>query len=120
MAGMSASALAAPRVLEPLNPATLKPIGAVAVTDPAGVAEAVAEARLAQRAWGERSLEERSQLLRAVAASLLESADEVAASIVAETGKPTVEALTTLNCASWPSMACCETQSSCAVRETAG
>ena len=95
MAGMSASALAAPRVLEPLNPATLKPIGAVAVTDPAGVAEAVAEARLAQRAWGERSLEERSRLLRAVAASLLESADEVAASIVAETGKPTVEALTT-------------------------
>ena len=38
---------------------------------------------------------ERRRLLRAVAGALLESADDVAATIVAETGKPMVEAVTT-------------------------
>ena len=95
MARMTASPLVASGLLEPFNPATLLPIGPLPITDPAAVAEAVAEAKLAQRAWGERPLEERSRLLRAVAAALLESADDVAASIVAETGKPVVEAVTT-------------------------
>jgi succinate-semialdehyde dehydrogenase/glutarate-semialdehyde dehydrogenase len=95
MARMSASPLVAPNVLEPVNPATLLPVGVVPTTAPEGIADVVADARLAQRAWGARPLEERSKLLRAVAAVLLESADEVAASIVAETGKPVVEAVTT-------------------------
>jgi succinate-semialdehyde dehydrogenase/glutarate-semialdehyde dehydrogenase len=95
MARMSTSPLVVAHVLEPVNPATLLPVGAVPTTEPEAVAEVVAEARLAQRAWGARRLEERSRLLRAVAAVLLESADEIAASIVAETGKPVVEAVAT-------------------------
>lgn len=81
--------------LRPVNPATLEPVGAVPVTEPGDVAEIVAEARLAQEGWGRRTLEERSRLLRAAAATLLESMDEVSATIVAETGKPLVEAITT-------------------------
>ena len=50
MAEMTASPLATPNVLEPVNPATLLPVGVVAVTDPAGVAEATAQAHFAQRA----------------------------------------------------------------------
>jgi len=95
MARMSASPVAAPKLLEPVNPATLLPLGAVPVTEPEAVAEVVVEARLAQRVWGVESHDERSRLLRAVAAVLLETADEVAAAIVAETSKPVVEAVTT-------------------------
>jgi acyl-CoA reductase-like NAD-dependent aldehyde dehydrogenase len=95
MARMTASPLAGSRLLEPLNPATLLPIGAVPITEPAGVAEAVDQAQFAQRAWAERPFAERSRLLRSVAAALLASVDGVAAAIVAETGKPVVEALTT-------------------------
>jgi acyl-CoA reductase-like NAD-dependent aldehyde dehydrogenase len=94
MAGMSTTSLASPRMLEPVNPATLEPLGAVAVAERGEVEEAIAEARLAQRAWARASLETRSRLLRAVAATLLANLDEVAASIVGETGKPLVEAVT--------------------------
>ena len=92
---MTASPLVSQSVLEPVNPATLLPVGAVPVTDITGVAEAVGEAQFAQRAWATRSLEERRGLLRSAAAVLLESVDDVAATIVAETGKPIVEAVTT-------------------------
>ncbi len=92
---MTASPLVSPSVLESVNPATLLPIGTVAITDHAGVAEAVGEAQSAQRAWKARSLADRSSLLRAVAAVLLDSVDEVAATVVAESGKPVVEAVTT-------------------------
>src|SRR5882724_6217185 len=95
MAGMTASPHVAIGFLEPFNPATLLPVGPVRATEPAAVADVVAEAGLAQRSWGERPLEERSRLLRGAAGALLESADDIAASIVAETGKPTLEAVTT-------------------------
>ncbi len=94
MARMTTGPLVGSRLLEPVNPATLLPVSPVPVTEPEAVSDAVAEAHSAQRAWGERSLEERSRLLRAVAAALLASVDDVAASIVAETGKPVVEAVT--------------------------
>ncbi len=92
---MTVSPLASLSVLEPVNPATLLPVGAVAITEPADVAEAVGEAQFAQRTWAAQPMAERSALLRAVAAVLLESVDDVAAAIVAETGKPVVEAVTT-------------------------
>lgn len=94
MARMPTSSSALPLSLEPINPATLEPVGAIAVAEPGEVEEAVVEARLAQQAWSRASFEERSRLLRAVAAALLDAADEVAATIVAETGKPVVEAIT--------------------------
>jgi len=106
MARVSAALPTAGELLRPLNPATLEPVGVVPVTEPEGVAEAVAEARFAQRQWAARSLEERRRLLRAVAGVLLERADEICATIVAETGKPRLEAVTTelfvaLDTAAW-------------------
>ncbi len=77
------------------NPATLEPVGVVAATEPAGVAEVVAEARLAQERWAAEPFETRRRLLRRAAHVLLESLDEVAGTVVAETGKPLVEAITT-------------------------
>jgi acyl-CoA reductase-like NAD-dependent aldehyde dehydrogenase len=80
--------------LHPVNPATLEPVGRVAVTTPAGLEEAVGEARVAQADWGRRTLGQRARLLSDATQALLDSADEIVAAIVAETGKPRVEALT--------------------------
>ncbi len=80
--------------LEVRNPATLERVGAVPVTAPAAVQEAVAEARLAQERWAESGWEERRALLGRVVSFLLDNLDDVAATITAETGKPLVESLT--------------------------
>jgi acyl-CoA reductase-like NAD-dependent aldehyde dehydrogenase len=87
-------AVAAPGELRVVNPATLELVGRVPTTDPTAVQELVSEARLAQEAWGETLLAERCTLLLAVAERVLEGADEVADVVVAETGKPRVEAFT--------------------------
>jgi succinate-semialdehyde dehydrogenase/glutarate-semialdehyde dehydrogenase len=59
----------------------------------ATVGEAVARARLAQRAWGALSHRQRAQRMRALREVLVRRADEVIETIHAETGKPRVEAL---------------------------
>src|SRR5437763_2684308 len=81
--------------LRVVNPATLELVATVATTDPAAVQELVTEARLAQEAWGESSLADRRAFLAGVADVLLARADEIADTVVAETGKPRVEAFTT-------------------------
>ncbi len=97
---------AAEGVLEPLNPATLEPAGRVETTPVEALGEILAEARLAQEAWARRPLADREQVLRRVAHTLLEAAEEIAQTIVAETGKPLLEAYTadlfvSLDHASW-------------------
>jgi succinate-semialdehyde dehydrogenase/glutarate-semialdehyde dehydrogenase len=87
-------AVAASGVLRVVNPATLELVGTVAATDPSAVQELVTEAKLAQEAWGASPLEDRRALLVDVADVLLERADEIADTVVAETGKPRVEAFT--------------------------
>ncbi len=77
-----------------VNPATLDVVGRVPVTPPEALGEILAEARLAQEAWSRQSAGERSRLLRRVTRAVLAAQDEIAASVVAETGKPLVEALT--------------------------
>lgn len=77
--------------LRSLNPATLEPVGAVPITAPEDVPAAVAEARDAQERWGASSFEERAELLGRVADLVLERAEELAATITAETGKPLTE-----------------------------
>jgi acyl-CoA reductase-like NAD-dependent aldehyde dehydrogenase len=81
--------------LRVVNPATLELVGTVGATDPAAVQEVVIEAKLAQEAWGETPLLDRRALLLRVAADVLERADEIADIVLAETGKPRVEAFTT-------------------------
>jgi succinate-semialdehyde dehydrogenase/glutarate-semialdehyde dehydrogenase len=80
--------------LTPLNPATLEPVGSVSVSAPEDVTEAVGDARVVAERWGESSFAERRALLKRVAESVLEHADEIAATVTAETGKPLVESFT--------------------------
>ncbi|HTS73560.1 MAG TPA: aldehyde dehydrogenase family protein [Gaiellaceae bacterium] len=80
--------------LRPVNPATLEPVGSVPVSAPEEVAEAVSDARLAAERWAESSFGERRALLGRVAAAVLDSADEIAATVTAETGKPLLESYT--------------------------
>ena len=82
-------AVAATGELRVVNPATLELVGTVTTTDPSAVQEIVSEARLAQDAWGETPLADRRALLVRVAETVLERADEIADTVVAETGKAT-------------------------------
>lgn len=91
---MSATPLASPTELVSLDPATLVEVGRVPVTEPAAIGEIVSEARLAQEAWAREPAEARSQLLRRLVHVLLDEGDDVARTIVGETGKPLVEAYT--------------------------
>jgi acyl-CoA reductase-like NAD-dependent aldehyde dehydrogenase len=77
-----------------VNPATLEPVGSVRRTEPAEVAELVAHAAEAQRAWAALHVRARSRVLRAAGEVLRERADEVVATVSAETAKPATEALT--------------------------
>jgi acyl-CoA reductase-like NAD-dependent aldehyde dehydrogenase len=77
-----------------VNPATLEPVGRAAVSAPEEVAEAVADARLAAERWAEASFGERRLLLGRVAAAVLDSAEEIASTVTAETGKPLLESYT--------------------------
>jgi acyl-CoA reductase-like NAD-dependent aldehyde dehydrogenase len=80
--------------LRSINPATLEVVGSVAVTPPDEIPDVVAEASLVQSRWGGSTFEERSRLLRAVSDVVLERADEIAATVTAEAGKPIVESFT--------------------------
>ena len=86
--------VAAQRTITPVDPATLEPVGTVEVTPPEAIEEIVSEARLVQRRWAESSHAERRALLVRVARVLLDSADQLAGTITAETGKPVLEAYT--------------------------
>ena len=86
--------VAAQRTITPVDPATLEPVGTVEVTPPEAIDEIVAEARLVQRRWASPPHAERRALLVRVAHVLLDSADELAGAITAETGKPVLEAYT--------------------------
>jgi acyl-CoA reductase-like NAD-dependent aldehyde dehydrogenase len=89
---VSAGPDVASRELVSVDPATLEPLGQVAVTPPEELAEVVAEARLAQETFARRPLEERSRLLERVVHVLVEAADEIARAISNESGKPLAEA----------------------------
>src|SRR5438309_4120642 len=87
--------LAAATELRVVNPATLEPVGVVPVTDAEGVAVRLAAARTAQAAWAEAPVREKRAALERLARLVLDRADEIADTVVAETAKPRVEAFTT-------------------------
>lgn len=80
--------------LRVVNPATLEEVGVVRATEPEDIGEVVADARLAQEQWSRQPFSARTRLLREAARLVLASTDEIAATIVAETGKPLLEAIT--------------------------
>lgn len=77
-----------------VNPATLEEVGRVPIAQPEAVLEAVGEAGAAQAAWRRAPSAERRRVLAALAEALLDEADEIAATMTAETGRPLVEAYT--------------------------
>ena len=82
------------QALEVRNPATLERVGEVQRTRPEDVAAAVERARVAQQAWWALGAGGRAVVLRRAAREMLDAKDDVARTIVAETAKPLVEALT--------------------------
>lgn len=89
---MSAGQDVQSRELVSVDPATLTPVGRVPITAPEELAEILAEARMAQAAFRREPLDTRSGLLESVVHVLVEDAEAIAKTIVAETGKPLAEA----------------------------
>ena len=89
---MSAGADVSGRELVSFDPATLSEVGRVAVTAPEELSEIVAEARMAQQTFAREPLATRRRLLERVAHALVDDADAIAETIVAESGKPPAEA----------------------------
>jgi acyl-CoA reductase-like NAD-dependent aldehyde dehydrogenase len=83
----------AARTIPVENPATGEVIRNVPVTPPGEVAALVARAREAQPAWEALGYEGRGRILRRAQKWLLDHADEVADTIVSETGKAREDAL---------------------------
>jgi len=81
--------------LRVVNPATLEVVGTVTATDPAAVQRLVDDAAGAAERWGATPAAERVALIRRVGEAVLDRADEIADTVVAETGKPRTEAFTT-------------------------
>ena len=79
--------------IEVENPATGQVIRSVPVTSPAEVPALVARARAAQPAWEALGYEGRGRILKRAQKWLLEHADEVADTIVEETGKAREDAM---------------------------
>lgn len=75
------------------NPSTLATIGEFEVQDAADVRAAIERARKAQPAWAELSFEERGRHIERTIRVILERQEDIIDVIVAETGKPRVEAL---------------------------
>jgi acyl-CoA reductase-like NAD-dependent aldehyde dehydrogenase len=87
-------ATAAASELVSVNPATLEPVGAVRRTDPADVRALLTPAAKGQQAWWELGWRRRADVLRRAASIVRARADELVATVQAETGKPRTEALT--------------------------
>jgi acyl-CoA reductase-like NAD-dependent aldehyde dehydrogenase len=80
--------------LESFNPATGELVGSVATITPEQVQEVVDDVARIQPAWAELSLADRAAYMRRAADALLDDIDEIADLLVAEQGKPRVEAYT--------------------------
>jgi aldehyde dehydrogenase (NAD+) len=74
--------------IEVVNPATEEPMGSIPAGTPEDVDRAVTAAREGFDGWSQSSLEQRTELLQAIAAGLEARADEIAALISAELGMP--------------------------------
>ncbi len=77
-----------------INPATLEEVGRAPILTRAEVEQAVAKARGAQPGWGLLSFRRRSEIILKAKGLLLERQDAICELIARESGKPTIEALT--------------------------
>ncbi|WP_109315005.1 NAD-dependent succinate-semialdehyde dehydrogenase [Pseudovibrio ascidiaceicola] len=74
------------------NPSTGELIANVADCSRSDVVDAINAAKIAQKAWGKRTGKDRAQVLRRWFDLLIENADDLAAILTAEMGKPVAEA----------------------------
>src|SRR5258708_7630726 len=79
--------------LPSINPATGETLGYFEKTSPAALPQIVAHARAAQAAWSRVPVAERCAQLRDLRDRIMSSRDALADAVVAEAGKPRVEAL---------------------------
>jgi succinate-semialdehyde dehydrogenase/glutarate-semialdehyde dehydrogenase len=79
--------------LEVVSPITGERIGEVPVLDERAVQHIIERARVAQRSWGARPLEERAERVARLGEKLVERADELVDVLMREAGKPRNEAL---------------------------
>jgi acyl-CoA reductase-like NAD-dependent aldehyde dehydrogenase len=79
--------------LPSINPATGETLGYFEKTPPPSLPQFVARARAAQAAWARISVRERCARLRDLRDRVMSSRSELADAVVAESGKPRVEAL---------------------------
>ncbi|MCC6554735.1 MAG: aldehyde dehydrogenase family protein [Polyangiaceae bacterium] len=75
------------------SPIDGSPLEDVEATDPAAIPGLVARAREAQAAWAEREIRDRAEIVARVKGRLLARAEEIAALVRSECGKPTEEAV---------------------------
>ncbi|MBN3727155.1 NAD-dependent succinate-semialdehyde dehydrogenase [Burkholderia sp. Ac-20379] len=78
--------------IEVINPATGVPVGRVPKATRAQTAEAIVSAEAALAAWSARPANERSQIIRRWHDLIVANADDLAAILTAEQGKPFAEA----------------------------
>ncbi len=80
---------------EVINPATLEKIADIPFIEPGEVKIAVARARDAFESWRMRGLRERARFLLALRNTILDHKNEIVDTIVSETGKTRIDALST-------------------------
>lgn len=78
--------------IDVVNPANGSVIGAVPSLDAAEIPAIIESSQIAQKKWGALSAKERSAILRKWFELMLENADDLAAIMTAEQGKPLAEA----------------------------
>ncbi len=82
-----------PPALKSFNPRTGKVMNEIATTDPAEVAQIVANARKVAPEWAAISPEGRARMMRQVRHRIYELSDQIVETVAAECGKPRTEAL---------------------------
>ena len=81
------------RHLQLRSPVTLEPAGELVCANKEDVAAAIARAREAQAAWAATSFDERAAIVNRACELVVERADEIMDTVVAETGKARSDAL---------------------------
>jgi succinate-semialdehyde dehydrogenase/glutarate-semialdehyde dehydrogenase len=88
-------------VITTVNPATGAELASYDTFDDAGIDRAIGAADSAYRSFSQRTVEERTELLRQVGKLLTERRQEYAALVTAEMGKPLAESLAEIDKCAW-------------------
>jgi acyl-CoA reductase-like NAD-dependent aldehyde dehydrogenase len=85
----------AARRIEARNPASLEPIGTVAITPESGLAGVVAEVSSVQPLWAALRVRDRARYMRRTAQAVIDEFDDLVDLVARESGRPRVEVAAT-------------------------